>query len=446
MRPTFPPGPTQQELLRRIPAIQSETLSFLTDISQRFGGIAGFHVAGLPVIVINHPEGVKHVLLDEHRRYSKETLQYKALSTITGRGLLTNDGESWLRQRRLAQPAFSRQRLAHLDEIVIPATEVMLEQWEPMAQSGQLVDIDAEMMRLTLQIVGKALFSIDLSRDAADLTRATLTALDTIIYRARNVFSPPAFIPTPRNLKFHRALKALNHAVAEMVTSRRNTGQPGDDLLGMFLQARDEETGASMSDQQVRDEVMTMLIAGHETVASALTWTWYLLSCHPEEGIRAHDEVNRVLGKRPPRVSDLERLPSVGRIFSEALRLYPPAWVISRKAREEDEILGFSIPKNALVVISPYVVHRQAEFWPEPEQFRPGRFLSGPTHRFAYIPFGAGPRLCIGYQFATLEAQLIIARVLQRYALESVHPQAIRMDALVTLRPHGGLPMRLRKI
>jgi len=446
MSRTFPPGPTQQELLRRIPAIQSDTLSFLTDISHRFGGVVGFHVAGLPVIAINHPEGVKHVLLDEHRRYNKETLQYKALSTVTGRGLLTSDGEPWLRQRRLAQPAFSRQRLAKLDEIVIPATEVMLEQWEPLAHAGQPVDIDAEMMRLTLQIVGKALFSIDLSRDAVNITRATLTALDTIIYRARNVFTLPAFIPTPRNLKFRRALKTLDHAVAEMVTSRRITGQPGDDLLGMFLQARDEETGASMSDQQVRDEIMTMLIAGHETVASALTWTWYLLSRHSEESIRARDEVNRVLGERPPTVSDLEHLPSVGRIFSEALRLYPPAWVISRKALDEDEVLGFNIPMNALVVISPYVVHRQSEFWPEPEQFRPGRFLSGPAHRFAYIPFGAGPRLCIGYQFATLEAQLIIARVLQQYELELVYPQTVRMDALVTLRPHGGLPMRLRRV
>lgn len=441
-----PPGPTQQELLRRIPAIQSDTLSFLTDLSQRFGRVVGFRVAGLPVIVINHPEGVKHVLLDEHRRYSKETLQYKALSTVTGKGLLTNDGEPWLRQRRLAQPAFSRQRLARLDEIVIPATEAMLEQWKPLAHSGQPVDIDAAMMRLTLQIVGKALFSIDLSRDAVNLTQATLTALDTIIYRARNVFSPPAFIPTPRNLRFRRALKTLNCAVAEMVSSRRKAGQLGDDLLGMFLQARDEESGESMSDQQVRDEIMTMLIAGHETVASALTWTWYLLSRHPAEGIRARDEVHQVLGERPPTVGDLERLPSVGRIFAESLRLYPPAWVISRKAIHEDEVLGFTIPRNALVVISPYVVHRQVEFWPEPEKFHPERFISGPAHRFAYIPFGAGPRLCIGYQFATLEAQLIIARVLQQYALELVHPQAVRMDALVTLRPQGGLPMRLRKI
>ncbi|GAP07266.1 MAG TPA: cytochrome P450 [Anaerolinea thermolimosa] len=446
MSKTFPPGPTSQELLRRIPSIQSDTLTFLTDISQRFGRVVGFHIAGLPIIVINHPEGIKHVLLDEHRRYSKDTLQYRALSTVTGRGLLTNDGESWLQQRRLAQPAFSRQRLAHLDDIVIPATEAMLEGWEPLAQSGQPVDIDAAMMHLTLQIVGKALFSIDLSRDAVNLTRATLTALDTIIYRARNVFTPPAFIPTLRNLKFRRALKTLNHAVAEMVSSRRNAGQPGDDLLGMFLRARDEDTGASMSDQQVRDEIMTMLIAGHETVASALTWTWYLLSRHPEESIRARDEINRVLGKRPPTVSDLEHLPGVGRIFSEALRLYPPAWVISRKALEEDEVLGFNIPRNALVVISPYVVHRQAEFWPEPEQFHPERFLSGPPHRFAYLPFGAGPRLCIGYQFATLEAQLIITRVLQQYTLEWAHPQAVRMDALVTLRPHGGLPMHLRKI
>jgi cytochrome P450 len=266
------------------------------------------------------------------------------------------------------------------------------------------------------------------------------------MYRARNIFVPPDFIPTPRNLRFRQALRTLDNAVYELMAGRRQSASPGDDLLGMLLQARDEETGQPMNDRQVRDEILTMLIAGHETVASALTWSWYLLARNPAERDRLRGEVDRVLGGRLPTSADLASLPYTAQVFSEALRLYPPAWVITRRAIEEDELMGYPVPKGALVIMSPYAIHRRADFWPDPEVFQPGRFAPAngvERQRFSYIPFGGGPRLCIGSSFAAVEAHLILAMVTQRFVLDLPAPAPVEMDALVTLRPRHGLPMRV---
>jgi cytochrome P450 len=408
--------------------------------------VAFIQAGSLPVYVVGHPDGVKHVLQDQNRRYSKDTIQYNALARITGRGLLTSDGNLWLRQRRLAQPAFARPRLMALDSIIVPATQAMLARWEEPAGRSQALDIDGEMMRLTLEIVGKALFSMDLSREAARLTGAVLLALDHIIYQARNVIVAPDFIPTPRNLRFKRSLKVLNQAVHAIIAERRRSGEMGDDLLGMLLQARDDETGQPMSDVQVRDEILTMLIAGHETVASALTWTWYLLALHSQARDALRQEVVSVLHGRLPAAGDLASLAYTAQVFSEALRLYPPAWVITRRAVEEDEIMGYAVPVGALVIISPYAVHRHPQFWDDPELFQPSRFApegEAKRNRYAYIPFGAGPRLCIGSGFAAVEAHLIMAMIAQRFWLELPPGERVSMDALVTLRPRHGLSMRL---
>jgi cytochrome P450 len=406
----------------------------------RYGGMASFHVFTLPVIAISDPLGVRHVLQDQHRRYSKNTIQYNALADITGKGLLTNDGESWLRQRRLAQPAFARPRLTALDAIAVTAARAMLARWE--GHGAEPLDIDREMMQVTLEIVGQALFSVNLRAEAHELTAAVLTTLDHIVYRARTLLAPPAFLPTPRNRRFRRALAVLDRAVYAMIAARKHSGRPGDDLLGMFLQAQEGQSG--MSERQVRDELMTMLVAGHETVASALTWTWMLLAQHPAAYQRMRAEIGAVLAGRPPTTADLASLPYTAAVCSEALRLYPPAWLITRKALEEDEVLGWRVPAGALVVISPSVVQRRTQDWPDPLDFHPERFL-GPDeiNRFAYIPFGAGPRLCIGSQFAQIEGQLLLASITQRAALELAGPPPA-VDALVTLRPRGGMPMHIR--
>lgn len=444
-----PPGPTPRELLPQIRRIQSDAPGFLRSLASSYGDIAYFPVAKLPVYVVSHPDGIQQVLQNHHRSYSKNTIQYNSLATITGRGLLTSDGSFWLRQRRLTQPAFARPRMMALDSIVVPATQRMLEHWHQHAYDGRLIDVDEEMMRLTLEVVGKALFSIDLSREASKLTAAVLTALDHIIYKARNLIVPPNSIPTPRNLRFRRALKTLNEAVYALISERLAHGQPGDDLLGMLLQARDEETGEPMNEVQLRDEIITMLIAGHETVASALTWTWYLLANHPVEFDCLRGEVTRVLGNRLPTSADLPALTHTAQVFSEALRLYPPAWVITRQAVEEDDLLGYPVPAGALVILSPYVVHRLPEYWEDPDVFQPGRFSperEGKRHRFAYIPFGGGPRLCIGSGFAAVEAHLIMAQIVQQFRLELPPGEQVQMDALVTLRPRSGMPMRVRSV
>lgn len=443
-----PPGPTPREMLQQIRIIQKDAPGFLSGMVEQYGRLSTFKVGSVPVYIVGHPDGVKQILQDHHHRYSKDTIQYNSLATITGQGLLTSDGSFWLRQRRLAQPAFARPRLTLLDQIVLPATQEMLDRWQQAAHSGQVIDVDKEMMLLTLVIVGKALFSIDLSREASRLTGAVLTALDHIVYRARNIVVLPDFVPTPRNLRFRRALHTLNEVVYSLVADRRTHGIEKDDLLGMLLKARDEQTGELMSDLQVRDEVMTMLIAGHETVASALTWTWFLLARHPEIRQALHHEVKVCLAGRAPSQEDLPDLSLARSVFSEALRLYPPAWVITRKAVEEDKLWDYPIPPGALMIISPYTIHRLSDFWPDPEKFNPGRFNQETEnrHRFAYIPFGAGPRLCIGNQFASIEAQLIMAMVNQNFWLELVGEQEIQMDALVTLRPRNGLPMRVRMV
>lgn len=412
------------------------------DCANRFGGLTQFALGNIRAYFINSPDDIRHVLLDNHQNYSKNTVQYNALSTITGRGLLTNDGDSWLRNRRLVQPAFARPRLNALDEIIVPAVQRMLDNWQPVIQSGGQLDIDREMMRLTLEIVGKALFSIDLSSEASELTGAVLTALDFIVYQARYMITPPVWAPTPRNLRFKAALRRLDQAFNDIITARQRQGDPGDDLLGMLLRARDEETGLSLTQTEIRDEVITLLIAGHETVASSLTWTWYLLSQRPEKQRLLQAEIDRVLAGRLPASADLPDLTYTAQTFDEALRLYPPAWLITRTAIQADTLSGVSIPARALIIISPYVIHRHPDYWNDPEEFKPERFAGeSKQHRFAYIPFGGGPRLCIGNQFAAVEAELILAMVTQKVELKLAPGANIIMDPLVTLRPRYGLPM-----
>jgi|YNPNPStandDraft_1061719.scaffolds.fasta_scaffold00037_17 cytochrome P450 len=443
---TRPPGFKSYELLFQLNRIRRDTLGFLLDCAKRFGDLTYFEAGRQRAFLVNSADGVRHVLQDNHRAYTKDTIQYNALSQITGRGLLTSDGDLWFRQRRLEQPAFSRARLNALDEVIVPAVQKMLQRWEQHAVNNELVDVDGEMMRTTLEIVGKALFSIDLSTQTHQLTEAVLTVLDHIVYQVQNPVRLPEILLTPHTVRFRAALSTLDMAVYEMIAGRREQADPGEDMLGMLLRARDEQTGQPMSEEQVRDEVITLLIAGHETVASALTWSWYLLAQHPQVWEKLHAEVNSVLQDRLPTTADLPSLPYTAQVFSEALRLYPPAWLITRKAAEEDEIEGYRIPKGALIIISPYVIHRHPKYWENPLTFDPERFreAGGKSYpRYAYIPFGGGPRLCIGSQFAQVEAILILAMVTQYYRLELPRGSQVKVDALVTLRPHGGLAMRV---
>ena len=434
-------------LLPQMLRIQSDTLGFILETTRRYGDLVHFDLGMTHAFLISRPSAIQHVLQDNHRNYTKDTIQYNSLATITGRGLLTSDGDLWFRHRRLEQPAFAKPRLAALDLVVVPAVQEMLERWTAGLAFGSQIDVDREMMRVTLEVVGKTLFGIDLSREAHTLTSAVLTCLDHIVYKARMMIAPPDSFPTLRNIRFHRALHTLNKAVYELIDVRQQRGGDlGDDLLGMLLRARDPDSGDPLSRIQLRDEVITLLIAGHETVASALTWTFYLLAEHRPAWEELHAEVQRVLGGRPPTGADVTSLTFTGQVFDEALRLYPPAWLITRKAVKEDDLDGEPVPAGALIIISPYAVHRNPAVWQAPEDFDPGRFAGGADNqrsRYGYIPFGAGPRLCIGNQFALIEARLVLAMVAQRFRLDLPPASVVRPDPLVTIRPRGGLPMRL---
>jgi cytochrome P450 len=404
------------------------------------------------VYQIGHPALIRRVLQTQHKRYNKDTIQYNTLAQITGEGLLTSDGPTWLAHRRLMQPAFRRRRLEKYGGIISEATAVMLDRWQKHAASGAPLDVDEAMMQLTLEIVGKTFFQVDLRDEAPQMTEAILAMLDYVVYRASSPLALPRVVPTPRNRRFNAAMRRLDAFIYDLIEKRRREGEDQGDVLSMLLQARDEETGATLSDQEIRDELITLLIAGHETVASALTWCWMLLSQHPTVRERMEAEVDEVVGNgRLPTPADLENLPFTRRVFAEALRLYPPAWLITRRAIADDPVPTaegeHTIAAGSLLILSPYVAHRHPEFWPNPLGFDPDRFApdaAGERPRFAYIPFGGGPRLCIGDRFALMEAPLIMTAVTQRYRLNLVPGHPVIIDPLVTLRPRRGLMMTVQ--
>ncbi len=441
------PGPRGHLLLGSARDIRRDPLRFGLAMTQQYGDIVRIRLLLWPAYLVNHPDGVKHVLQEKQQNYNKDLYPYQIFKPLLGRGLVTNDGKSWLHQRRLMQPAFHRKRLAAFGSLMTDATVMMLDQWQDFAEHAQQLDIAAEMLRLTLRIVGQALFNIDLSDETHIVSQALITVnklLSDYIYAPL----PPLNIPTSRNRLIQTAFRTLDQVVQGIINQHRQQNMDTDDLLSMLLSVRDEETGQGMNDQQVRDEVMTLLIAGHETVSTALTWTWYLITKHSEVERHLHAELNRVLGGQIPTVDHLAKLPYTRMVLEETLRLYPPAWIFGRKAIADDEIGGYFIPANSMIVLSPYITHRHPAFWDNPEVFEPERFTpersAGRPH-YAYFPFGGGPRVCIGNNFALMEMQLILATVAQYYKLRLVPGHPVEPEALLSLRPRYGLPMTLHR-
>jgi len=312
--------------------------------------------------------------------------------------------------------------------------------WDALPE-GSVADVDATMMHAALEVVGHALFGTDLSSDAERLASATLTALDVVVARARVPITPPAWVPTPANRRLQGAVAQLDSAVAAMLS------QPprGHDMLAMLRSVRDD-TGAGLSAQEIRDQIVTFIVAGHETVASAMTWAWALVAGNPRVQDRLCAEAASVLGDRNVTFSDLERLPYARAVLDETLRLYPPAWLITRKSLQADVLGGYDIPAGALIILSPWLLHRHPLVWPDPAEFRPERFLESDVERTSFIPFGAGPRLCIGRDFSYVEGVAMLASLARRYRFE--YPEGTRLplaDPLVTIRPVGGLPLRVTR-
>ncbi len=428
-------------MLRHAWSMRSDPLRFLVDAAAELGDIVEFPIPGQPTFFVNDPAAVQRVLRDNHRAYGKRTVQYDTLSVLTGQGLLTADLDRWRENRRIQQPAFHHRALAPLADTVVEATDRLLARWGRVPP-GALIDVDAAMMQSALEVVGAALFSADLESSARALVDAVLGALAEVVSRAQNPLAVPLGIPSPGNRRLAASIDVIEASVNELIAARRSRSD-GADLLGLLV-------GSGLSDEQIRDEVVTTLVAGHETVASALTWAWVLLSGDPAATAWLTQEVDEVLGEGPaaraPSWADYPALTRTRAVVDETLRLYPPAWVITRRAVEDDVLAGVAIPEGALIIISTFALHRHPEAWPAAERFDPTRFTAArlaADQRQSYIPFGAGPRLCIGRDFALVEATLMIARISQRYVLRSeATPQP---HALVTIRPRGGLRMRLER-
>ena len=441
--PATAPGPQGPDMLRDFGLIRRDPLGFLDLAWRRHGDVVQFPIPRPPTYLVNDPAGVRRVLVDNARAYGKSTIQYRALSLVTGEGLLTADGETWRRQRRLVQPAFHHRTLETLVAHIDRAAQSVVDEWAAL-DDGTVVDVDAAMMEAALEVVGHALFGTDLSGDASALAEATLDALDVVVARARVPITPPAWMPTPANRRLHRANAVLDASVSRMVRERRAAGARGADMLDLLIETTDD-TGGRLTAQEIRNQMVTFIVAGHETVASALTWSWALLAAHPDAQERLQAEADAALADGPLTFAALERLPFARAVYDESLRLYPPAWLITRKAVAADEIAGHRIPAGSLLILSPALLHRHPALWEEPDAFRPERFL-GEVDRGSFMPFGAGPRLCIGRDFSYVEGVLMLARIAAGFTLR--FPDGVQMpnpDPLVTIRPAEGLHLRVSR-
>jgi cytochrome P450 len=416
----------------------------------QFGDVVRLPILPHPVYLVSHPDAVQYVLHDNARNYRKGLL-FKPIAALQGQGLLTSEGELWARQRRLVQPAFHRRQLATFAEVMVDEARAVVQEWRQPMQTGTPVNVAERMNRLTFNVVGRVLLGADpgaLATYSGTLRAIALPLLQFINARATRLWAPPLWVPTPRNRRFRRAVAVYDALVQQIIAARRQARQHTEeqvtDVLALLLAACDDTSGAGMSERQLRDEVITFIGAGAETSAHALSWTWYLLAHHPEVTHRMHTELDTVLSGRTPTQQDLLHLPYSRMVLAEALRLYPPSVVLPRQANAPDEISGYAIPQDAVVVISQYVTHRHPEFWSAPEQFQPERFTPEQEihrHRCAYIPFGAGPRRCIGESFALLEMHLVLATIAQAYTLQVMPEHPVIPEVAVTLRPRDGLWM-----
>ncbi|MGO9604737.1 MAG: cytochrome P450 [Candidatus Binataceae bacterium] len=411
---------------------------------KRYGDVVRYRLATMPGFVVVHPEGIKHVLQENHRNYVKSP-DYRILARLLGDGLLTSEGELWTRQHRLIAPVVHHERITEFGATMVDSTLRMLDRWNPIASERRSFDVCNEMMKLTLEIIARVLPKVEI---AGELTRQIGNAV-TLVNERFGEFDLGTllpFLPTPANLRSRRAGLTLHRIIASVIAERRLDGRDRGDLLSLLLAARDPDTGVAMNDKELRDELLTMILAGHETIANALSWTWYMLSQNPEPEQKLHRELIDVLGGRAPTIADLPNLPYTAIVINESMRLYPPVWAVGRSPIADDQILGFAIPKGASVMLCPWLTHRHPDFWEEPERFDPERFSpeqSAIRPRHAYFPFGGGPRQCIGNVLALTEATLILASVAQKYRLRMVPGHRVDPQPLVTLRPRYGLKMTL---
>jgi cytochrome P450 len=438
VRNVSPPGPKPHPLIGNLLEFRKNPLDFYTDCHRRYGDILRYRILNVNVYLLSHPDWIEAVLGGDYHNFTKGRIM-RANRLMLGNGLILNEGDDWMRQRHLVQPAFHRERIAAYADVMVAFTQRLTASW----QDGESIDVLAVMKRLTLEIIAKTLFDSDISDQAGVVGKALQTFLEEFAARTDRGLLVPEYIPTPGNMRLQKAVHRLDEIVYGMIRRRRLSGQANNDLLSMLLEARDER-GKQMSDQQLRDEVMNILLAGHETTALALTWTWYLLAKHPEVENRLFTELERVLGGRSPQVADMPNLSYTDWVLKEALRIYPPVWCILRVALDDCKVGGYTIPAGSSLCASQWVMHHDRRYFDDPDAFKPQRWENELIRRlpaFVYFPFGGGPRGCLGYSFAITEALLIIAALASKFRFSLVPGHAVIPWPSITLNPKYGLKM-----
>lgn len=435
---TYPPGPTNRIPFAQARALRNDPIGFLTTLA-RYGDLSHFRMGPQHVYLANEPELIREVLVTQHRSFTKGLALQRA-KELLGEGLLTSEGEVHLRQRRLMQPAFHRTRISNYARVMVDRTVRRADRWH----DAQPLNVHSEMMQITLDIVAKTLFDTEIDGESDEIGSALTTLLELFDLLTSPLAPLLRLFAFRRMRRLEEAKAQLNRVVSAIIRERRAAADDRGDLLSMLLLSHDPESGGGMSDQQVRDEAMTLFLAGHETTANAVAWTLYLLATHPEVESELHREVDSVLGRRAAGAGDVAHLQFVERVVAESMRLYPPAWVVGRRAVEPLRLGGYLIPPGALVLASQFLMHHDQRYFPDPWRFDPGRWTpeaKAARQKFSYFPFGGGPRQCIGESFAWMEATLILATIAQRWSFTRRREEAVEMQPLITLRPRGGIEL-----
>lgn len=440
----YPPSPRRKPIVGHLMKFRRDPLNFLLESARNHGDIVYFKFGPQDIFLINHPDYIRDVLVTHSRNFVKSR-GLEMAKKFLGEGLLTSEGEFHRRQRRLAQPAFHHKRINAYAEVMADYAARTRERW----RAGEMLDISQEMMRLTLAIVGKTLFDADVESEAKEIGEA-LTDIMQLFDRITTPFPwLLEMLPLPSNFKFLKAKQRLDSTIYRIINEHRAGGEDRGDLLSMLLLAQDEEgDGGSMTDLQLRDEAMTIFLAGHETTANALTWTWYLVSQHAEIEAKIHAEIDSALGGNLPTAEDMAKLRYTEMVLTEAMRLYPPAWTIGRRALEDYQIDKYVIPAGSIILMSQYVMHHDPRYYPDPFKFDPERWTSearAARPKFSYFPFGGGPRVCIGEPFAWMEGVLLIATIAQQWKMRLAEGQRVELRPMITLRPRYGMRMKLER-
>lgn len=443
--PTFPAGPKGLPGIGSLLDFRREgALDFYHTLWQRYGDVASATIGPIKFVVVVRPEHIQHVLVKHPEKYIKG-LSHEKLRVAIGNGILTLEGEKWYRQRKLMQPTYTPKNIKAFATIMTDESQNLIGRWQNQLSPDRVVDINQEMTKTTMKVISRTMFGLDMDENFREAARALITLLEYTSASTNSLIDMPLFIPTPGNQRLKHAKQVLREFLMGVIQARRTNGL-SDDLLSMLMSSRDEETGNMMTDEQLHDEALITFFAGHETTASLLTWTWFLLSKHPEVEAKLHAELACVLKGRTPTLDDLPNLTYTRMVLDEALRLYSPVPLLARDAVEEDELAGYHIPKGTMVVAMPYATHRHPQYWQKPLEFYPEHFEAAAVAqrpRYAYFPFGSGQRICIGLHFAHMEAALILADVAQRFQLRLAQPNNGRLTYVGVARPKQPIMMKV---